>query len=84
MSVKYYLSLARFPDNNELSTDYDITRVAEDVTYSDASSSSVVYCAPVNGREIMWRGFICTVFIFQANPLQTLRVDEHKSLSDVI
>ena len=64
MSVKYYLSLARFPDNNELSTDYDITRVAEDVTYSDASSSSVVYCAPVNGREIMWRGFICVQFSF--------------------
>ena len=56
-------SRRRFPPDDELSTNYDITRVAEEVTYSDASSGSLVYCAPVNGREI-WRRAMIYLYSF--------------------
>merc|ERR1712038_1062845 len=44
--------LVRFPEgiSNETTSDYDISMVREDVSYSDTSDGYVVYCSPTLGQ----------------------------------
>ena len=43
--------IIRFPEgiSNETTSDYDISMVREDVSYSDTSDGYVVYCSPTSG-----------------------------------
>merc|ERR1712106_333052 len=44
--------MVRYPEgvSDELSTDYDIIAVTEDVTYNDGATGSVTYCPPMAGQ----------------------------------
>ena len=48
---KYKINIFRYPDgvSDEMSTDYDIVAVTEDITYNDGASGSVTYCPPMQG-----------------------------------
>ena len=51
ISSSQTMIIIRFPEgiSNETTTDYDISMVKEDVSYSDSSDGYVVYCSPTLG-----------------------------------
>ena len=52
--------------------DYDISMVREDVTYTDTTTASMVYCAPMNGgfHHVISRFYSsCIILLFQSRHL---------------